>query len=90
MTFFRCMDIYLVTVFMKLLLFNRELTIRARVTIKSDKHLFANARGPGIMSTMDLVDKTGEIRLTAFGPIVHQIFDLVEVKHYHRVKTLRC
>lgn len=31
------------------------------------------------MSTMDIIDETGEIRLTSFGPYVDQFFDLVEV-----------
>lgn len=45
-----------------LLLLNREQTIKARVTIKSDKHSFYSRLGPGIMFTVDLVDPSGEIR----------------------------
>lgn len=50
------------------------------MTIKSDKHSFYSRYGPGIMFTVDLVDHSGEIRLTAYGPRVDEFFDKVEVK----------
>lgn len=49
------------------------------MVIKSDKHLYNNAKGPGLMSTIDIIDSSGEIRLSAFGPYVNQLFDLIEV-----------
>lgn len=53
--------------------------IRARVIIKSDIHPFHNFLGPTTMFTLDLIDESGEIRLSAFGANVNKLYDLVEV-----------
>lgn len=63
----------------KLLLLSSSIpTIGARVVIKSDKHP-CGVNGSGLMLTANLVDYSGEIRLVAFGPSVHYLFDSLEV-----------
>ncbi|KAG4078942.1 hypothetical protein HA402_010894 [Bradysia odoriphaga] len=63
--------------------------IRARIIIKSDKHSFTNEKGDGIMSTLDLIDDSGEIRLSAFGTCVHQLYDCVEVDKIYYFSNVR-
>lgn len=54
-------------------------TIKAKLIIKSDKHHFAKYNGHGIMLTLNLIDWSGEITMTAFGDCVDKVFEVVEV-----------
>ncbi|XP_031429075.1 replication protein A 70 kDa DNA-binding subunit isoform X2 [Clupea harengus] len=53
-------------------------TIRARVTNKSGIRTWSNSRGEGKLFSMDLVDESGEIRVTAFTQEVDKFYSLVE------------
>ncbi|KAG5269201.1 hypothetical protein AALO_G00199390 [Alosa alosa] len=53
-------------------------TIRARVTNKSGVRTWSNSRGEGKLFSMDLVDESGEIRVTGFNQEVDKFYTLVE------------
>ncbi|KAL2096114.1 hypothetical protein ACEWY4_008262 [Coilia grayii] len=53
-------------------------TIRARITNKGSIRTWSNSRGEGKLFSMDLVDESGEIRVTAFNQEVDKFFTLVE------------
>ncbi|XP_053177158.1 replication protein A 70 kDa DNA-binding subunit [Scomber japonicus] len=54
-------------------------TIRARVTNKSSIRTWSNSRGDGKLFSMEIVDETGEIRVTGFNQEVDKFFSLIEV-----------
>uniref|UniRef100_A0A1A8SND7 Replication protein A subunit n=2 Tax=Nothobranchius TaxID=28779 RepID=A0A1A8SND7_9TELE len=54
-------------------------TIRARVTNKSSIRTWSNSRGEGKLFSMEIVDESGEIRVTAFTQEVDKFFPLIEV-----------
>ncbi|XP_072231052.1 replication protein A 70 kDa DNA-binding subunit-like isoform X2 [Leuresthes tenuis] len=53
-------------------------TIRARVTNKSTVRNWSNSRGEGKLFTFEIVDESGEIKITAFNNEVDKFFPLVE------------
>ncbi|XP_074529240.1 replication protein A 70 kDa DNA-binding subunit-like isoform X2 [Halichoeres trimaculatus] len=53
-------------------------TIRARVTSKSSIRNWSNSRGEGKLFSFDLVDESGEIKVTAFNKEVDKFYSLVE------------
>ncbi|XP_054610320.1 replication protein A 70 kDa DNA-binding subunit-like isoform X2 [Dunckerocampus dactyliophorus] len=53
-------------------------TIRARVTSKSNIRQWSNSRGEGKVFSFDIVDESGEIKITAFNKEVDKFFSLVE------------
>ncbi|XP_063344138.1 replication protein A 70 kDa DNA-binding subunit-like [Pelmatolapia mariae] len=53
-------------------------TIRARVTNKSNIRTWSNSRGEGKLFSFEIVDESGEIRITAFNKEVDKFFSLVE------------
>lgn len=53
-------------------------TIRARVTNKSSIRTWSNSRGEGKLFSFEIVDESGEIRITAFNKEVDKFFSLVE------------
>uniref|UniRef100_A0A8C6PH64 Replication protein A subunit n=1 Tax=Nothobranchius furzeri TaxID=105023 RepID=A0A8C6PH64_NOTFU len=55
-----------------------EWTIRARVTNKSNIRNWNNSRGEGKLFSFEIVDESGEIRITAFNNEVDKFFPLVE------------
>ncbi|KAM9811370.1 replication protein A 70 kDa DNA-binding subunit isoform X1 [Syngnathus typhle] len=62
-------------------------TIRVRVTNKSSIRTWSNSRGDGKLFSMEIVDETGEIRVTGFNQEVDKFFDLIEVgKVYYMSK----
>ncbi|KAM9853645.1 replication protein A 70 kDa DNA-binding subunit isoform 2-T2 [Aulostomus maculatus] len=62
-------------------------TIRARVTNKSSIRTWSNSRGDGKLFSMELVDESGEIRVTGFNQEVDKFFSLIEVgKVYYVTK----
>ncbi|XP_061659841.1 replication protein A 70 kDa DNA-binding subunit-like isoform X2 [Syngnathoides biaculeatus] len=53
-------------------------TVRARVTNKSDVCNWSNSRGEGKLFSFEVMDESGEIRITAFNSEVDKFFSLVE------------
>uniref|UniRef100_A0AAQ5ZZR6 Replication protein A subunit n=1 Tax=Amphiprion ocellaris TaxID=80972 RepID=A0AAQ5ZZR6_AMPOC len=53
-------------------------TIRARVTNKSNIRTWSNSRGEGKLFSFEIVDESGEIKITAFNNEVDKFFSLVE------------
>ncbi|XP_062262049.1 replication protein A 70 kDa DNA-binding subunit-like isoform X2 [Platichthys flesus] len=53
-------------------------TIRARVTNKNSIRTWNNSRGEGKLFSFEIVDESGEIRVTAFNKEVDKFFPLVE------------
>lgn len=63
-------------------------TIRARITNKSSIRTWSNSRGDGKLFSMEIVDESGEIRVTAFNQEVDKFFELIEVgKVYYLSKA---
>ncbi|XP_041850558.1 replication protein A 70 kDa DNA-binding subunit isoform X2 [Melanotaenia boesemani] len=54
-------------------------TIRARVTNKSSIRTWSNSRGDGKLFSMEIVDESGEIRVTGFNQEVDKFYSLIEV-----------
>ncbi|XP_041656748.1 replication protein A 70 kDa DNA-binding subunit-like [Cheilinus undulatus] len=53
-------------------------TIRARVTNKSNIRNWSNSKGEGKLFSFEIVDESGEIRITAFNKEVDKFYSLVE------------
>lgn len=53
-------------------------TVRARVTNKSKVRTWSNSKGEGKLFSFEIVDESGEIRITAFNNEVDKFFSLVE------------
>nr|XP_029135221.1 replication protein A 70 kDa DNA-binding subunit-like isoform X2 [Labrus bergylta] len=53
-------------------------TIRARVTNKSSIRNWSNSKGEGKLFSFDIVDESGEIKITAFNKEVDKFYSLVE------------
>ncbi|XP_028275233.1 replication protein A 70 kDa DNA-binding subunit [Parambassis ranga] len=54
-------------------------TIRARITNKSSIRTWSNSRGDGKLFSMEIVDESGEIRVTGFNQEVDKFYGLIEV-----------
>ncbi|XP_072320453.1 replication protein A 70 kDa DNA-binding subunit [Eucyclogobius newberryi] len=54
-------------------------TIRARVTNKSSIRTWSNSRGDGKLFSMEIVDESGEIRVTGFNQEVDKFFEVIEL-----------
>ncbi|KAM9801677.1 replication protein A 70 kDa DNA-binding subunit [Neosynchiropus ocellatus] len=54
-------------------------SIRARVTNKSGIRTWSNSRGDGKLFSMEIVDESGEIRVTGFNQEVDKFYSLIEV-----------
>uniref|UniRef100_A0A7N8WPF2 Replication protein A subunit n=1 Tax=Mastacembelus armatus TaxID=205130 RepID=A0A7N8WPF2_9TELE len=53
-------------------------TVRARVSHKSSIRTWSNSKGEGKLFSFDIVDESGEIKITAFNNEVDRFFSLVE------------
>uniref|UniRef100_A0A8C6SYI9 Replication protein A subunit n=1 Tax=Neogobius melanostomus TaxID=47308 RepID=A0A8C6SYI9_9GOBI len=53
-------------------------TVRARVTNKSKVRTWSNSKGEGKLFSFEIVDESGEIKITAFNNEVDKFFSLVE------------
>lgn len=61
--------------------------IKARVTSKSTIRTWSNSRGEGKLFSFDLIDETGEIRVTGFRDSVDKFYDSIQVdKIYYITK----
>uniref|UniRef100_A0A672GWM7 Replication protein A subunit n=1 Tax=Salarias fasciatus TaxID=181472 RepID=A0A672GWM7_SALFA len=54
-------------------------TVRARIINKSSIRTWSNTRGDGKLFSMEMVDESGEIRVTGFNQEVDKFYSLVEV-----------
>ncbi|KAM9729624.1 replication protein A 70 kDa DNA-binding subunit-like [Menidia menidia] len=63
-------------------------TVRARVTNRSNVRNWSNSKGEGKLFSFEIVDESGEIKVTAFNNEVDKFFSLVEQgKVYYISKT---
>ncbi|CAL8363127.1 unnamed protein product [Lota lota] len=58
--------------------YQNKWTIRARVTNKTQIRTWSNSRGDGKLFSLDVVDESGEIKITAFNNEAERFFPLVE------------
>ncbi|XP_072301910.1 replication protein A 70 kDa DNA-binding subunit-like [Eucyclogobius newberryi] len=58
--------------------YNTKWTIRARVTNKSKTRTWSNSKGEGKLFSFEILDQSGEIKITAFNNEVDKFFSLVE------------
>ncbi|XP_062558412.1 replication protein A 70 kDa DNA-binding subunit [Armigeres subalbatus] len=67
--------------------YQNKWVIRARVMTKSGIRTWSNAKGEGKLFSMDIMDESGEIRVTAFKEQCDKFFDMIEVdKVYYITK----
>ncbi|XP_034238791.1 replication protein A 70 kDa DNA-binding subunit [Thrips palmi] len=59
--------------------YQNKWVIKARVTSKGPKRSWSNAKGEGSLFSFDLVDDSGEIRVTAFREQCTKFHDMIEV-----------
>ncbi|XP_055586552.1 replication protein A 70 kDa DNA-binding subunit-like [Uranotaenia lowii] len=59
--------------------YQNKWVIKARVMSKSAIRTWSNAKGEGKLFSMDLMDESGEIRLTAFKEQCDKYYDMIEV-----------
>lgn len=62
----------------RILIYYPRWTLKARVTSKSEKKRWSNAKGEGQLFSVVLMDETGEIKATAFNAAVDSLYDLLE------------
>ncbi|XP_018574321.1 replication protein A 70 kDa DNA-binding subunit [Anoplophora glabripennis] len=69
--------------------YHNKWVIKARVTNKSSIRTWSNSKGEGKLFSMDLIDESGEIRLTAFRDSVDKFYDYIQVdKVYYISKCM--
>ncbi|KAI0987217.1 hypothetical protein GJ496_008993 [Pomphorhynchus laevis] len=59
--------------------YHNKWTIKARITNKSAIRKWSNTRGEGRLFSFDILDNTGEMRVTAFNEECDKFFDLIEI-----------
>lgn len=59
-----------------------KIGVKVRVTNKGQVKTWSNSRGEGKLFSMDLLDDSGEIRMTAFNQQVDQMYELIKVCSY--------
>lgn len=59
--------------------YQNKWVIKARVTAKPPIRHWSNAKGEGKLFSMDLMDESGQIRVTAFRDLVDKFYDMLEV-----------
>lgn len=63
--------------------YNSKCTIKARVTNKGPVRTWSNSRGDGKLFSMDLLDDSGEVRMTGFNNAVDQFYDFIKVNEVY-------
>lgn len=58
--------------------YHNKWTIKARVTMKSERKRWSNNKGEGQLFSVNLMDETGEIKATAFNAAVDALYDRFE------------
>lgn len=69
--------------------YQNKWVIKARVTSKSPIRTWSNAKGEGKLFSMDLMDESGQIRVTAFRDQVDKFFEMIEVISRNKIKPIR-
>lgn len=59
--------------------YQNKWVIKARVTAKSAIRTWSNPKGEGKLFSMDLMDESSQIRVTAFRDLVDKFYDMIEV-----------
>lgn len=59
--------------------YQNKWVIKARVTAKSPIRTWSNAKGEGKLFSMDLMDESGQIRVTGFRDSVDKFYEMIEV-----------
>lgn len=59
--------------------YQNKWVIKARVTAKSAMRSWSNAKGEGKLFSFDLMDESGQIRVTAFRDVAEKYFEMIEV-----------
>ena len=59
--------------------YQNKWTIKARVTSKGDVRTWNKSTGSGKLFSMDLMDESGAIRVTAFKEMCDKFYDYAEV-----------
>lgn len=59
--------------------YQNKWVIKARVTAKPPIRHWSNAKGEGKLFSMDLMDESGQIRVTAFRDLVDKYYEMIEV-----------
>ena len=62
--------------------YQNKWVIKARVTAKSAIRTWSNAKGEGKLFSMDLMDESAQIRVTAFRDLVDKFYDMIEVRFF--------
>ncbi|KAL7668568.1 hypothetical protein ACOME3_009265 [Neoechinorhynchus agilis] len=67
--------------------YQNKWTVRVRVTAKQPVRTWSNSRGEGRLFSFDIVDQSGEMRVTAFNDVCDNFFSTLEVgKVYYMSK----
>lgn len=72
--------------------YQNKWVIKARVTAKSPIRTWSNQKGEGKLFSMDLMDESGQIRVTGFRDSVDKFYEMIEVNWtwiYHQRIELR-
>ncbi|XP_016897206.1 replication protein A 70 kDa DNA-binding subunit-like isoform X2 [Cynoglossus semilaevis] len=67
--------------------YQNKWTIKARVTNKSNIRTWSNSKGEGKLFSFEIVDESGEIRITAFNKEVDKFFSLVEPGKVYKISN---
>lgn len=62
--------------------YQNKWVIKARVTAKSPIRTWSNAKGEGKLFSMDLMDESGQIRVTGFRDSVDKFYEMIEVRQW--------
>lgn len=65
--------------------YQNKWTIKARITNKSEIKTWKNVKGDGKLFSMDLIDDSGEIRVTAFNDTVDKFYDMIDVNKVYYI-----
>lgn len=70
--------------------YQNKWVIKARVTAKPAIRHWSNAKGEGKLFSMDLMDESGQIRVTAFRDLVDKFYDMIEVRTMQFMVDIVC
>lgn len=65
--------------------YQNKWAIQARVTNKSNIRTYSNARGEGKLFSFELIDKSGEIKVSGFNEQVDKFYDLLQIDGVYHI-----
>lgn len=68
--------------------YQNKWVIKARVTAKSAMRSWNNSKGEGKLFSFDLMDESGQIRVTAFRDVAEKYFEMIEVRLFNKSMKL--